>query len=56
MHHLIMGGPAPNGAWRQVTFLLTVPLPRTLCLALCKTLFCKTLLAWVGGSMSSEPA
>ena len=37
MHHLIMGGPAPNGAWRQVTFLLTVPLPRTLCLALCKT-------------------
>ena len=51
MHHLIMGGPAPNGAWRQVTFLLTVPLPRTLCLAVCKT-----LLAWVGGSMSSEPA
>ena len=51
MHHLIMGGPAPNGAWRQVTFILTVPLPRTLCLALCKT-----LLAWVGGSMSSEPA
>ena len=37
MHHLIMGGLAPYGAWRQVTFLWRLSLPRTLCLAVCKT-------------------
>ena len=37
MHHLIMGGLAPYGAWRQVTFLWRFSLPRTLCMAVCKT-------------------
>ena len=37
MHHLIMGGLAPYGAWRQVTFLWRLSLPRTLCLAVYKT-------------------
>ena len=51
MHHLIMGGLAPYGAWRQVTFPLAVS-PAAPALPGCM----QNPLARVGGSMSSEPA